>query len=142
MSYLKILLINAVRMKARQNPALARAYEEESEPFMLQKLKDHLEDHFREKHSPSDYAELLNISPKALGKLTKNHFNRTLTSLIADRIIIEAKRELYLTSKPIKQIAYEVGFQDEYYFSRFFKNNADVSPQAYRDAVGFAKAEV
>jgi AraC family transcriptional regulator, transcriptional activator of pobA len=83
----------------------------------------------------------LNISPKALGKITRNHFNKTLTNMIAERIIIEAKRELYLTSKPVKSIAYELGFNDEFYFSRFFKNNAEVSPQLYRDTVGFARAE-
>lgn len=62
--------------------------------------------------------------------------------MIAERIVIEAKRELYLTSKPVKSIAYELGFNDEFYFSRFFKNNADVSPQLYRETVGFARAEV
>lgn len=137
LSYLKILLVKAVRISAEQNPTLAKTFGDDTEPFILQKLKEH----FRNKHTPSDYADLLNISPKALGKLTKSHFNKTLTSLIADRIIIEAKRELYLTSKPVKEIAFELGFSDEYYFSRFFKNNADVSPQGYRDSVGFAKAE-
>ena len=95
--------------------------------------------HFKTKHSASDYADLLHITPKALAKITKNHFNRTLTNLIAERIIIEAKRELYLTNKPVKEIAYELGYDDEYYFSRFFKNNAEVSPQMYRDTVGFAR---
>ena len=61
--------------------------------------------------------------------------------MIGERIIMEAKRELYLTSKPIKEIAYILGFKDEFYFSRFFKRNTDVSPQLYRDTVGFAKAE-
>jgi AraC family transcriptional regulator, transcriptional activator of pobA len=140
-SYLKIFLVKAVRLKAEQNPALAKVFEEDTEPFILQKLKDHIEEHFRKKHAPNEYANLLNISPKALGKLTKNHFNRTLTSMIADRIVIEAKRELYLTSKPIKEIAFDLGFSDEYYFSRFFKNNADISPQGYRETVGYAKAE-
>lgn len=60
--------------------------------------------------------------------------------MINERIIIEAKRELYLTNKTIKQIAWELGYEDEYYFSRFFKVNADVSPQQYRETVGFAKA--
>lgn len=140
-SYLKILLVKAVRLKAEQNPLLAAAYADDTEPFILQKLKDYIEEHFRDKHAPSEYADLLNISPKVLGKLTKSHFNKTLTFLIADRIIIEAKRELYLTSKPVKQIAFDLGFSDEYYFSRFFKNNTDVSPQGHRESVGFAKAE-
>jgi AraC family transcriptional regulator, transcriptional activator of pobA len=140
-SYLKILLVKAVRLKADQNPLLAKTFEDEAEPFILQKLKDYIEEHFRKKHAPNEYADLLNISPKALGKITKTHFNRTLTSMIADRIVIEAKRELYLTSRSIKEIAFDLGFSDEYYFSRFFKNNADISPQGYRDTVGFAKAE-
>jgi AraC-like DNA-binding protein len=42
----------------------------------------------------------------------------------------------------VKEIAFELGFQDEFYFSRFFKTNADVSPQLYRNTVGFAKAEL
>lgn len=59
--------------------------------------------------------------------------------MISERIIIEAKRELYLTNKAIKEIAYELGYLDEYYFSRFFKTNADISPQMYRDTVGFGR---
>ncbi|WP_221932059.1 helix-turn-helix domain-containing protein [Flavobacterium restrictum] len=64
---------------------------------------------------------------------------KTPTDLILERIIIEAKRELYLTNKAVKEIAYELGYDDEHYFSRFFKNNANVSPQMYRDTVGFAR---
>jgi AraC family transcriptional activator of pobA len=64
-----------------------------------------------------------------------------LLDMISERIIIEAKRELYLTSKPVKEIAFDLGFHDEFYFSRFFKMNADVSPQRYRNTVGYARAE-
>ena len=135
-SYLKIFLINAVRIKAEQNPALAKAMADEKDPFILQKLKGHIEENFREKHSPSDYAYLLNISPKALGKLSKKHFNKTLTDIISERIIMEAKRELYLTGKPVKSIAHELGFEDEHHFSRYFKNQADVSPQIFRETAG------
>lgn len=53
--------------------------------------------------------------------------------------MIEAKRELYLTNKPVKEIAMELGYEDEHYFSRFFKVNADISPQLYRDKVGFGR---
>jgi len=140
-SLLKIFLINASRLKTIQHPALKQELAGSKEPFILQKLKDAIEDHYKTKHSASDYSTLLNISPKALGKITKTHFNKTLTNLIAERIIIEAKRELYLTSKPVKEIAWELGFDDEYYFSRFFKTNADVSPQLFRETVGFARAD-
>ncbi|MCI9846599.1 helix-turn-helix domain-containing protein [Flavobacterium pectinovorum] len=75
------------------------------------------------------------------GKLSKNYFKKTLTDLISERIIIEAKRELYMTNKTVKEIAYELGYDDEHYFSRFFKTNADVSPQIYRETLGFGKME-
>ncbi|PKB17310.1 helix-turn-helix domain-containing protein [Flavobacterium sp. 5] len=139
-SYLKIFLITASRLKKEQLAVVTPTIDEKSAPFVLQNLKNFIEQNFKTKHSASDYAELLNISPKALAKITKNHFNKTLTNLIAERIIIEAKRELYLTNKAVKEIAYELGYEDEHYFSRFFKTNAEVSPQTYRDTVGFAKA--
>lgn len=138
-SYLKILLINASRIKQEQLPVIDSATVKQ--PFVLQALKDAIEENYRTKHSPSDYASMMSISSKALAKITKTHFNKTLTGLISERIIIEAKRELYLTSKSVKSIAYELGFDDEYYFSRFFKKNADISPQLYRETVGFARAE-
>lgn len=140
-SYLKIFLIHASRLRVDQTPAVQQHSEAEKEPFVLQNLKDAIESNFKTKHSASDYAGMLNISAKALAKITRSHFNKTLTNMIAERIVIEAKRELYLTSKPVKAIAYELGFNDEFYFSRFFKNNADVSPQLYRETVGFARAE-
>lgn len=139
-SYLKIFLINASRAKVEQQPEVLTTVPDSNEPFKLQKLKNLIETHYKTKHSASDYAELLNISPKALAKITKNHFNKTLTNLISERIIIEAKRELFLTNKSVKEIAYLLGYDDEHYFSRFFKNKADVSPTLYRETVGFAKA--
>ncbi len=138
-SYLKIFLITASRLKTQQQQTADMA-EDNKQPFILQKLKDVIEENFKTKHSPGDYAEMLYISSKALAKITKSHFNKTPSSLINERIIIEAKRELYLTDKTVKEIAYELGYQDEYYFSRFFKINADVSPQMYRVTVGRARA--
>lgn len=139
-SYLKIFLITASRLKTQQHSRAAEEVKDNKEPFILQKLKDAIEENFKTKHSPADYAEMLYITPKALAKITKYHFNKTLSSLINERIIIEAKRELYLTDKTVKEIAYELGYEDEFYFSRFFKVNADVSPQMYRDTVGYARA--
>jgi AraC family transcriptional regulator, transcriptional activator of pobA len=103
-SYLKIFLITASRLKKEQLAVTTSAVDEKSAPFVLQNLKNFIEQNFKTKHSASDYAEL------------------------------------YLTNKAVKEIAYELGYDDEHYFSRFFKNNADVSPQTYRETVGFAKA--
>jgi len=139
-SYLKIFLITASRLKTEQHTKAHEAVTEKEEPFILQNLKNAIEVHYKTKHSASEYADMLSITPKALTKLTKTHLNKTLTDLITERIIIEAKRELYLTNKTVKEIAFELGYNDEYYFSRFFKKNTEVAPQLYRKTVGFDRA--
>ena len=137
LSYLKIFLINATRVKMEQRPG--ETVDTGKLPSTLGGLKNAIETHFKTLRTPGDYGKLLHISVKALNKACKTHFNKTLTSLIAERLIIEAKRELYLTSKPVKQVAFELGYDDEFYFSRFFKKNVGVSPQLFRDTVGFDK---
>lgn len=138
-SYLKILLIDASRLKVEKRDVLNAAASAKA-PEILHQLKDTIEACFRSKHTPAEYAAMLNITPSALNRISKAHFNKTLSQLIADRLITESKRELYLTSKPVKQIAYELGFADEFYFSRYFKNHVGISPQYFRDTVGFDKA--
>jgi AraC family transcriptional activator of pobA len=141
-SYMKIFLISASRSKTQQQPLTIPPAEGNKDPVVLQNLKKAIEEDFKTKHTPGDYAALLHISPNALAKITKRHFNKTLTNLINERIIIEAKRELYLTNKSIKEVAWELGYDDEYYFSRFFKKNVHISPQMYRETVGFGKEEL
>lgn len=136
-SYLKILLVTATRIKLEQQTIQNSETVNIKQQFIIQNLKNAIEDHFRTKHSASDYADLLNQTTASLARITKNHFNKTLSDLITERIIIEAKRELYLTDKTIKEIAYELGYEDEYYFSRLFKNKTDISPQIYRNTIGF-----
>jgi len=140
-SLLKIFLITATRIKISQYPETKTEVLTAPEHHIIQSFKDAIEKHYKAKHSASDYADLLNIPVNTLAKISKTYFNKTVTDLITERIIIEAKRELYLTSKAVKQIAYDLGFSDEYYFSRFFKNNTDISPKQYRDTAGYARAE-
>lgn len=137
LSYLKILLIDASRIKVEQ-----RKTEEavpRKEPLMAGVLKKAIEENFKTLRSPGEYAALLHVSVKALNKASRSSFGKTLTDLIAERMIVEAKRELYLTAKPVKQIAFELGYIDEFYFSRYFKKNAGVSPRIFRNTVGFAQ---
>jgi AraC-like DNA-binding protein len=140
-SYMKIFLIAASRSKLQQQPQETALKAVDKKPMILQNLKEAIEKDFKSKHAPGDYAVLLNISPNALARITKSYFNKTLTDLITERIIIEAKRELYLTNKTVKEVAWELGYEDEYYFSRFFKKNVNISPQIFRQTVGFGKAE-
>ncbi|QSB29228.1 AraC family transcriptional regulator [Flavobacterium sp. CLA17] len=141
-SILKIFMIHASRIKMQQSVAAEIPLSDQEHPFILQNLKDAIDAHFREKHSASEYAEVLKISPKSLSKITKTHLNKTLTNLISERIVLEAKRDLYMTGKSVKEIAYGLGFKDEYHFSRYFRNSTNVSPQIYRDSLRSSKSEV
>lgn len=139
LSYLKLLLIKGT--KAKNDGCIVAEVEHKKETRIIQALKTEIENNFRSKHSPKEYAEALHISPKALARISKNHFNKTLTTLIAERIVIEAKRELYLSKKSIKEIGMELGYEDEFYFSRFFKKNTSISPSMFRKTVGFGRGE-
>ncbi len=139
-SYLKIFLINVSRLRMEQQPQNIDATKDNKEHYMLQKLKDAIDENFRAKHSPNDYAAMLYVSTKTLAKISKSYFNRTLSDIINERIIIEAKSELFLTNKAIKEIAYELGYEDEYYFSRFFKVNTKVSPKKFREMACLKRA--
>jgi AraC-like DNA-binding protein len=137
---LKIFMIHASRIKMQQRVSPEIAFPDQEHPFILQTLKDAIDAHFREKHSASDYAEVLNISPKSLAKITKTYLKKTLTELISERIVLEAKRDLYTTAKSVKEIAYDLGFNDEYHFSRYFRNITNVSPQIYRNSLKTSRA--
>ena len=134
-AYLKILLIRSIRIKFLKSTISLPMDHGTADASLLRQLKEMIELHFRTKHSGGEYAELLNISIKTLGRIVKNHFRRTLTEIISERIVMEAKRELKLTSKTVKEIAYDLGFNDEYHFSRYFKNKIKVSPQLYRNSL-------
>lgn len=139
-AFLKIVLIEAVRQKRKfDKHTCTNVYSRQTE--ILQRLIDAINNNYSTMHSPQEYADMMCTSPKTLAVITKKYLDQTLTSLIANRILIEAKRELYLTSKPVKQIAASLGYMDEFYFSRFFKKRVGVSPDAYRKTVGFAKLD-
>lgn len=139
--YLKIILVTLSRIKIAESLP-SDPFTGNNIPYILSQLKTEIERNYKINHAAGDYAGLLNISSNALAKIVKTHFNKTLTELITERIIIEAKRLLYMTSKPVKEIAGLLGYTDEFYFSRVFKHHTGISPLMYRETVGFAKAEM
>ena len=70
--------------------------------------------------------------------LVKKQFSKSPSQLINERVVLETKKMLHLTYKTIKEIARELNFRDEFYFSRYFKKNVGVSPSVYRKKVGIS----
>ncbi len=130
-SYLKILLVRATRLKLEQQTLDWQA--PDKRPPILDELRTLIEANFTTLHQPSDYAQRLHITPKALAKLVKTHLHKTLTELIRERIMRQAKWELLHTEKPVKQVARQLGFDDVFYFSRLFKRSTGCSPTFFRE---------
>lgn len=130
-SYLKVLLVKATRLKIAQHGQ--DGLEATKQPDILRQLRDALEEHYQQKHRPSDYAAMLGVSHKTLSGLVKLHFHQTLSELIRERVLKHARWQLLHTLKSVKEIAYEVGFEDEFYFSRLFKRSFGCSPTAFRE---------
>lgn len=97
LSYLKIFLIGATRLKRQQ-----QGIESTSPlrlPEVLTNLKRLVEQHFRAHHAPADYAAMLRMAPRSLARLVNMHMNKTLTGLIRERLVRQAKWELLHTRK-------------------------------------------
>ncbi len=130
---LKRLIIKCVRLGKRQLFLEATPAVEETD--LIRQFQALVEKHFREKHKVADYAALMFKSPKTLSNTFKKLRNQTPLRMIQERIILEAKRQLYYTDKPIKEITYELGFSEPAQFSRLFKNVAGLSPSDFQKQV-------
>jgi AraC-like DNA-binding protein len=91
-----------------------------------------VESHFKTKHTVAEYATMLNKSPKTLSNLFAKISDKSPLQFIQERKMLEAKRLLRYTDKTIKEIAYELGFEDIQTFSRFFKKMENVSPSDFK----------
>ena len=84
-----------------------------------------------EKH-PSVYADHLYISESYLNEVVKKETGFTVTYWINLEVMLEAKRLLYYTQLTVKEISYQLGYDDHTYFSKLFKKNTRITPLAFR----------
>ncbi len=91
-----------------------------------------LEKNISRRKRVSEYAELMNLTPYQLNSITKSELNKSVSTLINEQVLLEAKRHLLTTSNQVNQIALELGFEDVSYFIRFFKKHLGSSPSVFR----------
>jgi AraC family transcriptional regulator, transcriptional activator of pobA len=102
---------------------------------IYKKLKNLIENHYRENLTASNYAERLNVTQHHLNLIAKEVTNRTTTDLIRARSILEAKRLLTFSDLSISEIASDLGFFDLSYFAKVFKIETNSSPKEFRNTM-------
>ncbi|MCG9546114.1 helix-turn-helix domain-containing protein [Vibrio sp. Isolate33] len=98
----------------------------------VNKVVDLIEQHYTTHKHCDFYAQALSITNKRINEIVKADKGKTVTQLIHDRTILEANRELIFSTKTIKTIAFELGFEDPAYFSRFYRGQMNESPAEFR----------
>jgi len=79
------------------------------------------------------YAKELNISEKKLNEVCKALSGKTTKQFIQERLILEIKKEIKLGTKNLKEIAFELGFNESAYLTRFFKQQTSISPSEFKE---------
>jgi len=98
----------------------------------LHAFNDLIETNFTKHRNVQFYANELHTHPNNLNHIVKKATGLTAKQTITNRMIIEAKYLLASTSLSVKEIAYELGFEDPNYFISFFKKEESATPTHYR----------
>lgn len=134
-AFLQLFLAKASTIKMS---AISTRQDKPEKDELMERFRQLLDQHYLDLHKPSEYASLLAVSPDTFTRRCSKYFHKSPSQLIQERLILEAKKQLHLTRQSIKEIAYNLKFQDEFYFSRVFKKFTKVSPQTFRDKTGIS----
>ena len=101
----------------------------------LRHFRQLVEKNYRSLKLPKEYAVLLHITPNHLNALVTSLTGKNAGSIIRERVLLEAKRLLTNAAMSVSEIAYDLEFQDNSYFTRFFKRYTGQTPEAFRKTI-------
>lgn len=127
---LKLIILKSTRIWKQQHSLSDN--NQQSDVHFLRKFSKLVEQNYRTHHSVADYAEMLFLTPKNLGKKIGLLSPETPNEIIKNRIILESKRLLAHTTLTVKEIAFTLNYDDDAYFIRFFTKNTGISPLSFR----------
>jgi|HubBroStandDraft_1064217.scaffolds.fasta_scaffold18242_4 AraC family transcriptional activator of pobA len=131
---LTTLVTNLVRLA--QVTVIAGSSAANRDREMVAQFREVLEKHYRGHPDVKEYARQIGTSETALRKACVKIVGQSPSQLVHARMLIEAERLLRYTGKSIAEIAYDLGFDDPAYFSRFFAKGMGVSPRSFRRGAG------
>lgn len=124
---LQLLLLMDGQAEQKRVPAIPN-----QKLTLLNNFKRLIDAHYKSIRLPKEYADLLYVTPNHLNALCQDLLGKTAGELIRERILLEAKRLLTNVNMTVTEIAYELNFQDNSYFNRFFKKYEQVTPDDFR----------
>ncbi|WP_142846232.1 helix-turn-helix domain-containing protein [Telmatospirillum sp. J64-1] len=126
---LQAFLLLLVRQVALQTE---HSLPERLQADLFSRFKILVEAHYQHHWPVARYARELGVTESRLNRLCKALAGRSAFKVIQDRLLLEARRKLTYIAAPVSLLAYELGFEDPAYFSRFFKKHTGLTPAEYR----------
>ena len=91
-----------------------------------------IDTHVKEHHEVAFYAKQLNITPKYLSEVCKNKAGYKAKEVLSAVLVANLKKDILMSGKSMKVIAYEYGFADQSSLGKFFRKMTGKSPVSYR----------
>lgn len=126
-SMLKLILVEINRAKIKQG---GEVYKPDA---LFLKFLETIRANFKNNLTVRQMAASLNTTESKLNELAKFHTGRTAQSVVHGLTASEAKRLFTYERLSVKEVAYELGFNDPFYFSNFFKKQTNQSPKTYKE---------
>lgn len=98
----------------------------------IRQYEELIENQFLTVREVSAYADQMSLSPNHLNHICKKVLEKTASQLLHERTVIEAQRLLTHTAQSVKEVGFQLGFEDPSYFVRFFKKHTGQTPVEFR----------
>ena len=129
---IRLLLLHLFNLVNRRISAPGEAQQGQNYVIQLRNFEKKIEEFYLTKRLPKDYAEMLFITPNHLNAICKQIKGVSAGRLIRNRILLEAKRLLVNADKNIGEISTLLNFENNSYFSRFFKLYEGITPEEFK----------
>jgi AraC family transcriptional activator of pobA len=129
---LRILILQLFIVVDRLNEGTTEKGPASYNQTLLQNFNKLIEKHYLRLKLPRDYAELLYITPNHLNAICKDLLGMPAGEVIRNRTMLEAKRLLINPKLNITEIAFTLNFNDNSYFTKFFKKFEGITPEEFR----------
>jgi AraC family transcriptional activator of pobA len=116
----------------REHVSFSHLEPETAQAELVMRFRTLVEENFRQQWSIKTSCQAMGLTVARLTRACGAVLDRTPLSILHERILLEAKRELLYSSHSVSQISYGLGFAEPGYFCRFFKHHTGHTPMAFR----------